>query len=97
MKTITVTEILVYYDGVDVFVGHDLIGGNYIGMIVDRVDGIDHYLVTGVSPNGLRRFRSGTLDLRTLLLEAQRMSGSLHRQMANRTSHLSFIRSPARF
>jgi hypothetical protein len=68
MKTITPTEILVYYDGVGVFVGHDLIGGHYIGMIVDRVGGIDHYLVVGVSPDGLRSFRSGALDLRTLFL-----------------------------
>ena len=70
MKTITPTEILVYYDGVAVFVGHDPIGGHYIGSVVDRTDGIDHYLVAGVSPDGLRRFRSGALDLRTLLLEA---------------------------
>ena len=70
MKTITSTEVLVYYDGVDVFVGHDPIGGHYIGMIVDKAGGIDHYLVAGVSPDQLRRFRSGALDLRTLLLEA---------------------------
>ena len=70
MKTITPTEILVYYDGVDVFAGHDPIGGHYIGMIVDRVGGIDHYLVAGVSPDRLRGFRSGVLDLRTLFLEA---------------------------
>ena len=70
MKTITPTEILVYYDGVDVFVGHDPIGGHYIGMIVNRADGIDQYLVVGVSPDRLRQFRSGALDLRTLLLES---------------------------
>ena len=70
MKTINPTEILVYYDGVDVFVGHDPIGGHYIGMIVDRVGGIDRYLVAGVSPDRLRRFRSGALDLRTIILEA---------------------------
>ena len=70
MKNIRPTETLVYYDGVEVFVAQDPIGGQYIGMIVDSTDGLDRYLVTGVTPQRLRQFRSGVLDLRTLLLEA---------------------------
>ena len=70
MKTIRPTAILEYYDGVQTFEGRDAIGGHYIGVLVDVVDKIDRFLVTGVVPERLRQFRSGLLDLRTLLLEA---------------------------
>ena len=70
MKTIHPTDILAYYDGVQAFAGRDPIGGNYIGMLIDTVDDYDRYLVTGATPERLRQFRSGMLDLRTLLLEA---------------------------
>ena len=70
MKAIQPTETLVYYDGVEVFAGQDSIGGHYIGMIIDTIDIVDRYLVTGVSPERLRQFRSGVVDLRTLFLEA---------------------------
>ncbi len=69
MKTIRHTETLVYYDGVQVFEGCDPIGGCYVGVMIDSLENADLYLVTGVDPIQLRQFRSGTLDLRTLLLE----------------------------
>ncbi len=64
------TETLVYYDGVEVFAGQDPTGGHYIGMIINTIDEVDRYLVTGVSPERVRQFRSGVVDLRTLFLEA---------------------------
>ena len=70
MKTIQPTESLVYYDGVEIFAGQDPIGGHYVGMRIDTTGEVDHYMVTGVSPERLRLFRSGVLDLRTLFLEA---------------------------
>ena len=70
MRTIQPTETLVYYDGVEVFAGQDSIGGHYIGMIIDTIDAVDRYLVTGVTPERLRQFRGGAVDLRTLFLEA---------------------------
>ena len=70
MKTISPTAILDYYDGVLAFEGRDDIGGHYIGAAVKPAGGYDRYLVTGARPERLRQFRSGTLDLRTLLLEA---------------------------
>ncbi len=70
MRTIRTTEILVYYDGVEVFAAQDTIGGNYIGMIVNSETGTHRYLVSGVAPERLRLFRNGVLDLRTLFLEA---------------------------
>ena len=70
MKTIQSTGILVYYDGVQVFEGRDPIGGHYIGMALERTPTYDRYLVTGVRPERLRQFRSSTVDLRTIFLEA---------------------------
>ena len=70
MRTIIPAEILVYYDGVQVFAGHDRIGGHYIGLMVDAQDEVDRYIIAGVEPERLRQFRSGGLDLRSLLLEA---------------------------
>ncbi len=70
MKTIYPTETLVYHDGVAVFAGQDSIGGNYVGVVIDTIDALDRYVVTGVSPARLRQFRSGMVDLRSLLLEA---------------------------
>lgn len=70
MKTIHPTDVLAYYDGVQVFAGRDSIGGHYVGMLVDAVGDYDRYVVTGAKPERLRQFRSGMLDLRTLLLEA---------------------------
>ena len=70
MRTIRPTEILAYYDGVEVFAGRDAIGGHYVGAFIDAVGDADRYLVVGVKPERLRELRSGTLDLRTLLLEA---------------------------
>ena len=61
---------LLYYDGVQIFEGRDPIGGQYVGVMIDTVDDADRYLVTRVVPERLHRFRSGDLDLRTLLLEA---------------------------
>jgi hypothetical protein len=69
MKTIRHTATLFYYDGVQVFEARDAIGGHYIAVMVEPVDGFDRYLLAGVEPGRLRRFRAGMLDLRELLLE----------------------------
>ena len=68
MNIIQHTATLVYYDGVQVFEGRDPIGGCYVGMMTESLDDIDRYLITGVAPGSLRLFRSGALDLKTLLL-----------------------------
>ncbi len=72
MNPVRYTDTLVHYDGVQVFEGRDPVGGRYVGVMVDSGDGSDRYLVTGVVPERLRRFRSGALDLRNMLLEAGR-------------------------
>ena len=70
-RTIKPVAILDYYDGIQIFEGRDAIGGNYVAMLIDRVDnGVFRYLATGANPERLRQFRVGELDLLTLLLEA---------------------------
>ena len=70
MKTIRHTTTLFYYDGPQVFEARDAIGGHYVAVMVEPENGHDRYLVAGVAPERLRQFRSGTLDLRSLLTEA---------------------------
>lgn len=70
MKTIKLTEVLDYYDGIEVFAAQDAGGGHYIALAIDSVGGFGRYVVTGAAPERLHQFRSGGLDLRTLLLEA---------------------------
>ena len=69
MKTIVYSETLDYYDGVQLFEAIDTHGGPYVGMMVDTVGGIDRYLVIGTTSERIGEFRTGAVDLRTLLLE----------------------------
>lgn len=70
MKTIKLTEVLDYYDGIEVFAAQDIGGSPYIALAIDSVRGLGRYVVTGTVPERLQQFRFGVLDLRTLLLEA---------------------------
>lgn len=70
MKTVQPAATLYYYDGPQVLEARDAIGGHYVAVMVDQLEDHDRYLVTGVSPERLRQFRSGTIDLRTLLVDA---------------------------
>ncbi len=75
MKTIRQTTTLFYYDGPQVFEARDAIGGHYVGVMVECKQELDCYLVAGVSPERLRQFRSGLLDLRSLLVEEREEDG----------------------
>jgi len=67
-KRINVTAALVFYDGVQVFDATDDIGGKYLGVLVDGAPESDcRYVVVGVSPENLRAFRLGQVDLRSLM------------------------------
>lgn len=70
MKQIQYTSTLFYYDGAQVFEARDDIGGHYIAVLAPVDYALDQYLVAGVNPESLRQFRSGSLDLRTLLLRS---------------------------
>jgi len=69
MKTIRYSATLYYYDGPQVFEARDSIGGHYVAVMVEPVDGLDRFLVVGVQPERLRQFRVGLLDLKALLLD----------------------------
>lgn len=69
MKTFTHTQTLFYYDGPQIIEGRDLFGGHYIGVMVEPDGEEDRYLIAGVVPESLRRFRAGGLDLRSLIKE----------------------------
>ena len=68
--TIQHSDTLVYYDGIEVFEGHDSNGGLYVGVLIDIQNDIGQYLVTSVSADRLQELRTGSLDLRHLLLES---------------------------
>ena len=70
MKHIRHTSTLFYYDGPQVFEARDAIGGHYIAVLAPPDAADDRYLVAGVNPERLRQFRSGVLDLRSLLVDS---------------------------
>ena len=70
MKEIQYTSTLFFYDGVQVFEARDAIGGHYVAVLTPAVGNVDQYLVAGTNPEHLRLFRSGALDLRSLLLRS---------------------------
>ncbi len=70
MKTVKITEILEYYDGILAFAAQDPIGGHYVGSLIEKTRESDRYLVVGAKPEHLGELRNGKIDLRTLLLEA---------------------------
>lgn len=74
MKTIRHFSTLFYYDGPQVFEARDADGRRYVAVLIepDSTDGGGRYLVTGVESERLGLFRSGGVDLRSLLVESDR-------------------------
>ena len=70
MKTVKITEILDYYDGILAFAAQDSIGGHYVGSIIESTSENDRYLIVGARPERLDDLLNGKVDLRALLLEA---------------------------
>ena len=72
MKGIRCTSTLFHYDGPQVMEARDGIGGHYVAVLAPAGGGAaERYLVAGVDPERLRQFRSGELDLRSLLIESE--------------------------
>ena len=70
VKAVSYTTLLDYCDGPLLFEARDSIGGHYIAMAVETMEGEDGYVVVGVAPERLRQFRAGLVDLRLLVEEA---------------------------
>ena len=69
MKTVKITEILDYYDGILAFAAQDPIGGHYVASLIERTGENERYLIVGARPERLDDLRNGKVDLRALLLE----------------------------
>lgn len=72
MKIIRHHNTLFYYDGPQVFEARDTTGGHYIAVMAGSELPGDRYILAGVTPKRLRLFRSGHIDLRSLLIESDR-------------------------
>ena len=98
IKTIVHHRTLFYCDGPQVFEARDAMGGCYIAVLVGSDDRdarghameqpSDRCLVARVAPGRLRLFRSGAIDLRSLLLESDpnehylaTMDGGIHQPL----------------
>ena len=68
MNSVRHHATLYFYDGPQVFEARDAIGGHYVGLLVHSGPNGNRYLIAGVSPSHLGRFRTGASDLRSLLL-----------------------------
>ena len=70
MKAIHYTTTLFHYDGPQIFEARDATDGHYVALSIEPQNGRERYLVVGVAPEQLHQFRSGMLDLRSLLVRA---------------------------
>ena len=71
MRPIGQIRTLVYYDKVQIFKGRVSSGDHHVGVLIDNSGVADRYFVAGGAPERLRRFRAGTVDLRTRFLEVE--------------------------
>jgi hypothetical protein len=69
MKTIKPEQVLLYYDGPEIFEALDEWGAHYVAVKIDSTAEGEEYAVCGVSPRSLDRFRNGEIDLKSLMLE----------------------------
>ncbi len=81
MNAITLTEVLEYYDGIQMFAARDTTGVHYVCDMIDSPGDFDRHAVAAVCPKRLDDFRAGRVDLRTLLLESP--SGKWYITVAN--------------
>ena len=86
MNTITLIEVLEYYDGIQMFAARDTTGVNYVCDMIESAGDFDLYAVAAVCPNRLNDFRTGQVDLRTLLLNPQVENGTSQWPKAPSTS-----------
>jgi len=91
MKTIQHTSTLFYYDGPQIIEAQDPIGGHYIGVMVESEDDSERYLVVGASPERLRQFRVGALDLRSLFVERDAPEWYLANALDGDEQHLTLF------
>ena len=58
MNAITLTEVLEYYDGMQIFAAHDTTGVHYVCDMIDSAGDFDRYAVAPICPKRLDDFRA---------------------------------------
>ncbi len=66
------TGTLDYCDGIQLFAAEDAKGGSYVAALVDVSQEADRYLVVGCGPEHFLSFRSGDIDLKSLMEQSAR-------------------------
>ncbi len=70
MLEIRYKSTLFEYDGPQIVQAKDRIGGHYIAVAVEDNGADNQYLVVGTEVEKLRKFRTGEIDLRSLIVES---------------------------
>ena len=66
-----IKTVLLRTDAPELVLARDACGRQYLGTLIDRSDDGDRFLVIPISPERLAQFRSGSKDLRTVLLSTE--------------------------
>ena len=70
MLKIRYKSTLFEYDGPQIFAARDRIGGHYIAVAVEDNGTDNQYLIVRTEVEKLRKFRTGEIDFRSLLIES---------------------------
>ena len=100
MNTITLTEVLEYYDGIQMFAARDTAGVHYVCDMIESAGDFDRYAVAAVCPKRLNDFRTGRVgpSHATPGIPRWKMvhrSGQRHHRPASGT--ITAVRTPRRF
>lgn len=64
--TLTISQILVYYDFPEIFVAYDNVGTNYLCLLISADNQETNYISTAISTKRLSSFINGKIDLREI-------------------------------
>lgn len=64
--TLTISQILVYYDFPEIFVAYDNVGTNYLCLLISADNQETNYISTAISTKRLGNFINGKIDLRDI-------------------------------
>lgn len=70
-RTLIPRDILVYYDGPELFVGIDQVGARYICLLAESNDTLERYLCAPISAERLSNFIIGKVDLLDIFKEPE--------------------------
>ncbi|MFN9110412.1 MAG: DUF6575 domain-containing protein [Bacteroidota bacterium] len=65
-KILNISQILVYYDFPEIFLAKDIVGTNYLCLLVDADETATTYISTAISQQRLSSFINGQIDLRDI-------------------------------